>query len=556
MKRIFPIVLFVLITSFANAQVSNVWKNSEVHGSFETDGQFYHADKALHISDSSINGKIFGLNGFADLNYTLGNFSAGIRYEAYLPPMAGFDSRLEGSGFPHMWASYTTKRFSFTVGNFYEQFGNGLILRSYWEWTLAYDNSLNGINIQFEPVKGLFLKGVYGTQRFFWRKYVKNARGIVKGIDAQFDVNQAFEKLAHAKLRLTLGAGAVSKYQRDDNPDFKLPKNVGAFSGRIGMGLGRFNFNGEYAYKINDPSAVDTMIYKPGQALMTSLSYSTKGLGVFLMFKRLDNMSYKSDRMATGNVLDINFLPPLTDPHTYSLMAMYPYATQPNGEMGVEIQVNYKIPRKSKLGGKYGTNISFNYSQVNDIVRNPAKDTTAINQPGTLGYVSPFFRFGKKVFYRDLNIEIEKKVNRKIKGLVKYMYQQFDMAIQGHAEKGDVFSHIALIDITYKFTYKKALRCELQGLWTQQDKGNWAALLLEYTISPHWFFNVQNQYNYGNPNQAERVNYYTGSFGYTMNTTRFSVSYGRQREGVVCVGGVCRSVPASSGFYVTISSNF
>ncbi len=557
MKKLLPLFVLLFLASVVHAQMENIWKKSQVHGSFEVDGQYYRADKALQITDSLINGKVFGMNGFADLTYSLGNFSAGIRYEAYLPPMAGFDPRLEGNGFPHMWASYTTEKFSFTVGNFYEQFGNGLVLRSYWEWTLAYDNSINGAKIQFEPVKGVLLKGVYGTQRFFWNKYVKNGRGIVKGFDASIDFNQTFEKLASSKFRMSLGGSAVSKYQVDKDPVYKLPRNVGAFSGRVAMGYGKFNFNAEYAYKINDPSAVNNMIYKPGEALMASLSYSTRGLGVFLMFKRLDNMSFKSDRNATGNVLDINFLPPLTDPHTYALMAMYPYATQPNGEMGFEIQVNYKIPKKSKLGGKYGTNISFNYSQVNDIVRNPVNDTTGVNEPGTLGYTSPFFQFGNKVFYRDLNLEIEKKFSRKFKGLVKYMYQSYDMAtIQGHPEAEDIFSHIALADITYKFTSKKALRGELQGLWTKQDKGNWAAMLLEYTISPHWFFNIQDQYNYGNPVQEERINYYSFAFGYTLRSTRIMISYGRQREGVVCVGGVCRAVPASSGFYVTISSNF
>ena len=110
--------------------------------------------------------------------------------------------------------------------------------------------------------------------------------------------------------------------------------------------------------------------------------------------------------------------------------------------------------------------------------------------------------------------------------------------------------------MTWKFTSKKSIRWELQGLWTKQDKGNWAAALVEYTVSPHWFVTIADQYNYGNKHSDEKIHYYTGSFGYTLKTTRFALTYGRQREGVVCVGGVCRQVPASSGFYVTISSSF
>jgi len=275
------------------------------------------------------------------------------------------------------------------------------------------------------------------------------------------------------------------------------------------------------------------------------------------MFKRIDNMSYKSDEAVLSNALDINFLPPIVEPHTYMLAAMYPYATQPNGEIGFQLQVNYKIPKKSKLGGKYGMGISINYSQINDIAREKANDTAYIGQSGTMGWTSDFFKFGDQIFNRDLTIEIDKKFNRRFKSIFKYIYQDYNIAtILGHTGDPNVKANIAIVDMTWKFTSKKAIRWELQGLWTSEDKGDWAAALVEYTISPHWFFTIADQYNYGNKHSYEQLHYYTGSFGYTLKTTRFALTYGRQREGVVCVGGVCRQVPASSGFYVTISSSF
>jgi len=563
MNRVFLLIVFVFFAGISTqAQFSELLKKSEVHGSFEFDGAYYMPDNELGITDSLINGRNLAFNGFGNITYTLGNFSAGIRYEAYLPPLAGFDPRMEGQGFPYIWATYTTEKFSFTVGNFYEQFGNGLTLRTYEEWTLGYDNSLNGARITYEPVKGLLMKGVYGVQRFFWSKYTKNSRGIVKGFDAELDFNQVFTGMNNSKVKLILGGSFVSKYQADQDPIYKLPRNVSNAAGRVTLGMGKFILTSEYAYKINDPSAINKLIYKEGQGLMVSLSYSTKGFGFFGMFKRYDNMSYKSDRGETANALDINFLPPNTETHTYMLTSMYPYATQPNGEIGFQFQVNYKVPKKSKLGGKYGMGIMVNYSQVNDIVRNavevPGTDETAIGKPGTLGWSSPFFEFGDRVFWQDFNIEIDKKFSKKFKGTLTYMYQTYDIDIlEGHEEGlPHVYSNIGVLELTYKFTSKQALRGEFQGLFTQQDKGNWAALLLEYTISPHWFFTVSDQWNYGNTDDEKRLHYYNGSFGYTRKTTRISITYGRQREGIVCVGGVCRAVPASSGFYVTISSSF
>ncbi len=557
MKKILSLVLMLMSVTSTQAQVSDLLKKSEVHGSFEADGMYYHPDIPMGITDSLIAGRNFAFNGFAEVIYTLGNFSAGVRYEAYLPPIAGFDNRLEGSGIPYMWASYSTKKFSFTVGNFYEQFGNGLVLRTYQEWTLGYDNSLNGARVTYQPLKGIILKGVYGTQRFFWNKYTKNSRGIVKGVDAELCFNDLVKSMADSKLRITVGGSFVSKYQVDNDPIYKLPRDVGTGAARFNIGIGKFNFSSEYAHKINDPSAINHYIYKPGDAFIFNASYSTRGLGILAVFKRIDNFSYKSDRAETANALDISFLPPITEAHTYMLASMYPYATQPNGELGFQLQVNYKIPKKSKLGGKYGMDISVNFSQINDIVRTPAGDTSAINVPGTLGYTSKFFQFSDHIFMRDIQIHIHKKFSRKFHATAEYLNQVFDIAsIQGHAGDPVIHDNIAILDMTYKFTSRKSLRWEAQALFTKQDKRNWLAALVEYTISPHWFITASDQWNYGNPVTDDQLHYYTIAGGYSVKTTRFALTYGRQREGVVCVGGVCRQVPASSGFYLTISSSF
>ena len=80
--------------------------------------------------------------------------------------------------------------------------------------------------------------------------------------------------------------------------------------------------------------------------------------------------------------------------------------------------------------------------------------------------------------------------------------------------------------------------------------------MLEFTISPKWFFSVQDQWNYGNEDSNLQLHYYLVSAGYTYNTSRVFLSYGRQREGILCVGGVCRYVPAASGFTLTVTSSF
>jgi len=557
-----------------------ILEKSKVTGSFEIDGSYYWSDSGIGITEENINGENFGAYGFGKLQYNLGNFTAGMRFEAYqTTPMSGFDTRVKGMGIANYFATYDNGTIGVTVGDIYDQFGNGLIFRTYEEWTLGYDNSLRGIRAVFRPYNGVTVKGLYGKQRFYWASYTEE-RGLVRGIDGEWDLNQSISSLNSARFRATLGASFVSKYEQGktmtdaDLVTYNLPENVGAYAGRFNIGYGRFALSAEYARKINDPSAFNNWIYRDGQEVLASLSYSQKGLGAVLQVKRVDNMSFKSMRTATQNDLDLGFIPPINYTHTHSLPSMFSYSTQPNGEMGIQFQVNYTIPKKTALGGKYGTKLAFNYSQVNDIKRDSivVNGVNTLNEMGTKGYDSPFFAIGDRMFYRDLNFEIEKKVSNKFSFTLMYINLYYDMeTIEGHPGAEPVKANIAFGEVIYKINRKNSIRLEVQHLWDNIGKdheievghednynkrGNWMAFLLEYTIAPKWFVSVADKYNYGNPIAEKRDHYFTGSFGYIKDQTRIAISGGRQSEGLVCVGGVCRAVPASSGVSLTVTTSF
>lgn len=562
-------LLLLALSIFCGASsvfAQNFLSGGQVHGNFQTDMQYYTNDDVLGINDSTLNGKRIGLNGFLDLNYTNQNFTAGLRYEAYLSPMLGFEPNAEGQGIPYYFAQYKNDFVDVTVGNFYEQFGNGLIFRTYQEWNLGYDNSMNGIRVKLHPFNGVSLKGVIGTQRYYWEPYEDGNRGIVRGLDGEFYLNDMFKGLADKQTQIIVGASMVSKYEKmtskttvinDTIFEYNLPENVAAFAGRVNISHRGLNFITEYSYKMNNPSQYNKFIYKPGQALFSTLSYSQKGLGIILAAKRVDNMSYKSKMTEAENTLDINFVPPLTKMHHYSLSTMYPYATQLNGEYAFEGDVVYTVPKKSKIGGKYGINVALNYSVVYDIDKQPI-DGYPIGQTGTLGYTSDFFTLGGNKFFQDINIKITKKFNKNWKGIFTYLNQVYDKdVIEGHVDEyGKIYADIIVADVIYKVTPRQSLRTEFQALFTEQDKGNWASLTLEYNIAPKYFVSVMDEYNYGNTIEDDQLHYFNIAAGYIKDATRIAVSYGRQREGLLCVGGVCRQVPASTGLTVTVTSSF
>ncbi len=520
----------------------------QIHGNFQFDFQYYNTDSLI---GAPIVPEKIRSNGFMNLFYSRGNFTAGVRFESYQNVLQGFDPRYKGAGIANRFASYNYEGLEVTAGNFYEQFGTGMVLRAYWEPNLGVDNAFDGIRVKFTPTPGIYTKVLIAKQRAFFDR----GPGIVRAADGEINFNELIKKMNDAKLTLTVGGSGVSIYQRDDDPIYILPENIAAFAGRMNIGYGKFNLYTEYAYKMNDPSTVNQYIYRPGQALLVQASYSQKGFGILLGVKRLDNMDYRSDRTATLTNLTTNFLPALTRQHIYNLAAtIYPYGTQPNGEMAGQGEISYKIKKGTLLGGKYGTDLSLNFAAVNDIQRSPAPNDT-------FGYYSDFFKISKTVLFRDINFEVTHKWNKDLKTTFMYMYFVYNKDIvqfQNYASTvyGIVKGHIVVADINYKFSKKVGLHAELQNLYTKQDFGSWAMGLVELSISPHWFIAVLDQWNYGNYEKSQRIHYVTGTVAYVRGAHRIAMTYGRQRAGIFCVGGVCRNVPASNGLTVSVSTSF
>jgi hypothetical protein len=545
-------IIICCVFSFSQGRAQGLEKflrNSQVSGNFQFDGMYYNKDSLIGAPD--VPQKVL-MNAYANINYTNGPFSAGFRFENYLYALQGFDPRFKGIGIPYRYASFEKDKFTITIGNSYDQFGSGLVYRAWQDASLGYDNSLDGINIKVNPWKGITLKGVWGQQRFYFEK----GPGIVRGGDAEFVINDMFKKLNDKPLRVSIGGSFVSKYQDADDPVFNLPKNVATYGGRGTISYKNFMINGEYAHKINDPSTVNNRIYKSGNATLVQLTYAQKGLGLYLAAIRTDNMSFKSDRNAEGNDLNINYIPSLAKQTTYSLPSIYTYGTQPNGEFGMQAQGIYTFKKKSVLGGKYGTNISLTYSRYNAINKKQVDEDTPIDSTGTLGYKSDYFKIGKEAYYENFNFEFSKKFNKTFKLVVDYFYIMYNAkVIEGH-EQPNIHSHTVVVDMTFNINEKHSLRTELQHMYAKQGEGSWAYAMVEYTIAPKWFFSVSDMYNYGNSISEKRLHYYSVATAFAIGSTRISLNYGRQRAGIFCVGGVCRYVPAANGLTLSISSSF
>ena len=495
-------------------------------------------------------------NTYADLLMQSKYVDAGARLEFLEYPLPGFEADFEGWGVPHFWVKGKLGKTELTVGTFYEQFGSGFILRTYEERSLGIDNSLLGGRIVVKPYSGITLKALTGVQRRYWEWN----KSLISGTDAEVNLGELIPAWQAKGMGVTLGGSWVNKYEKADenvyiSPVYRLhlPKFVNAWDVRTGFNKGAWNLLAEYAQKSADPSFANSHIYRKGSAVMLSGSYSEKGLSVLLQAKRSENMSFKSTSdisKSIGISSAINHLPAFTQDQTYALAALYPHATQlAGGEWAYQAEVGYNFKRKTALGGKYGMNVKANLSYVRAIDKTYPTAGDLIAQ--TNGYTSKFFKWGDETYYRSFDFTLTRKLSKAFKLSLMYLNQQYNQTVvEGHG--GTVHTHIYIADGKYQFSPKVTLRGEVQYLTTKQDQGDWAFGLLELSLAPHWMFTVSDMWNCGETD----LHYYQGLVTYNVGQHRIQGGYGRTRAGYNCSGGVCRYVPASTGWTLSYNYNF
>lgn len=586
MKKYLPLLAAAVLTALpAAAQEED--GGVSLKGSIQSDVLIPQEDQKIGTGTY----KDWGLtNTYVDLQLLNKYVSAGARFEYLDHPLPGFEKDFQGWGVPHIYVTGRLKHAELTLGDYYEQFGSGFILRTYEERSLGIDNSLRGARLTLKPVKGVTLKALAGQQRVYWHNrswdkdftYLNGTDPWIYGADLELNVDQWFKRMDENGSRLTLGVSAVTKHERSEDivnlrptgakDEFgtdilgayklNLPTDVGAIDVRAQFQKGNYSLMAEYALKSQDPSFDNGYIYRRGNALMLSGSYSKRGMSILLQAKRSEDMAFRSERSRTGTAAFINHLPAFSQQQTYALAALYPYATQNAlGEWAFQGEFSYTFKRKTALGGKYGTTVKLNASHIRGIDRQPLM---AAGQPvedlqGTKGYTTKFFRMGHDTYYQDINVQLDKKVTKDFKLNLMYMHQRYNKTIvEGHG--GTINSHIAIAEGKYTINKKLTLRGEAQYLHTKQDQGDWWYGLLELSVLPHFMFTVSDMYNAKVPNTDEtatsKQHFYMVSGCYTHGAHRLQLSYGKTRAGYNCTGGVCRYVPASKGLQVSYNFNF
>ena len=538
-KRFIALVLFGIVTVFNMSASDSNDQKGYVAGSFETNTNYYLKD--LRTTATVPDGN-FGSNNYLKLDYYNNKFTAGMQLEGYAPALVGYSSDLKGFNLTNYYVNWKDDDFSITAGTLYDQFGSGLLFRSWEDRAIGLNNAVTGARMAYSYKDILNVKALWGMPRFG----MKYSQTQVRGADLSFVLSNVFNI---RNTYIALEGSVLNRYEAldaDRIADGVKPDATG-WSARLNAESHGFFLKAEYVdagqkYYYNTSYSGEGQMYhrKRGNAQLVETGYNGGGLGVNLSLRRLEWMDSKVVTDASSNVNMLNYVPALCTQYTYMLTTLHPYGARTgeissrftnSGEIGGQLDVFYNVKRGTWLGGKRGMKVHANFSTYHTIA-----------QEGT-------FRPGNLLF-RDMSVDVEKQWTRKFKSVLLWSYQEYTPSYG--ASRTTNLSNIIVADLLYKFTDSLAARLELQYLITYEDQKDWMAALLEVSFAPHWSVYAADMYNHG----MTKVHYYNGGFSYSRSRTKVALGYGRYKAGYICSGGVCRQIPAYTGANLSVTMMF
>lgn len=538
-----PCLLYILASgNSASAQ-------GEFSGNFQSNTQFYVRDDKIGANTPQYLREKSSTDAWLYMNYKIAGFSLVARYDVFnnsalLNPQRAYTN----SGIGYWSINKAVGNLDITAGYFYDQFGSGAVFRAFEDRLIGIDYAVRGVKLKYTFSDSWFIKAFTGQQKGFLAP---------DGTDTRFDVSPQVVKGVNTEKRLNLGpvtldlgASAVNRTLDNNTVNrlvneinalpieqrFQPKSNVYLFNGYFTASYKNFSLQSEYNYKteeaLRDPLDQTRLFGADGHVFSTSLSYSRRGLGVNLQYKKVENFQFLNSPYSQLLNGWMTYLPSISRQNVYRLLARYTPVVQVLGENAIQGDVLWSPTKKLTL--------NFNFSYVQKPNAQP--------------------------LYKEAYIDANYKINKKLKmtlGFQAIFYSQNIYQVNPNAP--DVLSYTPFTEITYKLSRKQSIRLEAQYLDTKMDLGSFVNALVEFNIAPHWSFSAGDMVNTNpvrtpeTPQEAiseDITHYYNFFVSYTHKTSRFTLNYLKQVQGVNCTGGICRVEPAFSGLRFGITTNF
>jgi hypothetical protein len=437
---------------------------------------------------------------WTDLNLGFGIYTSNLRYEAHQPDDWGVNWQKLSFRNIHL----SSEPFDITAGNYYVIIGRGLILRSYENRDLRYDNNLDGVegSVDYE---GFHLTLLSGT-----------AQGRYERLS---DPLQAIDGKISATDWLVLGGS----YLRTHITDLGL---VRLFGGNISLSLPHVDCYGE-AVKKDNPSG--EYIQKDGEGYYFSTNIYTTGIGLTFEFKDYLRFDFSNQDVTFNNP------PALTREHVYTLLNRHANILDLSDEGGIQAEITTSPVEQ--------LSVLVNYSNTSD-------------RKERRGHFLPVFP--DRLVFTEVYGETEYDI--KDKATVKAGFSR----MENRDELGAPVWLAPVFDLTYYLSERNSLNFILEHLWTDKFEGKLTyydqILSLSFSHSPlaslTFAYERTTEWRVSE-NWLGKKNWFMATLDMALGDNHnLSLGVGSRRQGKVCSGGICVDKPALDGFEIKLLSRF
>lgn len=452
------------------------------------------------------------LEDWLNLDYSLGMFSTGLRFEVFQPN----DPNTSISRGKEKYAQVNYLYFKADIGekdegleinggNYYTLFGRGMVLKSYEDRTIRVDNNLLGIKVAGR-YEGFVLTGLTGTA--------------ANSNNERLDILHAVDLEYRGWKPLKAGVTVASNL-----PDSEGVARTTMASLRVLPSFWNVDIYGEYTAKFNENikqsifNGSETIV---GQGLYGNLNFYFGSLSLLGEYKYYDNIAFTSQ----DETIFYNTPPAVRLEYTYVLPNRHPSPLNQADEQGFQLAAGYNLSDDTYLTAAYTQTktlpSSSYYQRVNQI-----------NIPVTTQLEEVYFT-GQQDWSDALTTIAAFAYNEELvtntKNIIPILENRF------------YFGEVNTIKVVIEHQHTTD-RTTTEEYYSD-------VLNIEYLRSPKFSIAAVAELQTKEPEPNRVVRKFWGFIqaGYKIGDhTDISLLVGTRQAGNICIGGVCRYEPAFQG---------
>jgi hypothetical protein len=493
-------------------------------------------------------------------------FSIGLRYEMDDPSEVG--RSYQDKAFRRRWITYRKDQLELQAGDVSALFGRGLAINLFESRPLNYDSWLDGASGKTElkiPKEWVDIgatvgvKAVGGRETFYpidtmqlpMQISARAANAEIGLFKKKFLLGAAFVE-ANTSTSLAGPFNSTIQTNREVNqPDFYFDLNTGEFEA-----FAEWTENRSHVHVTQLPlQPLDTVV--AGHAVYASLSYSNPIIGLTFEYKNYDYFEHAPGNAFTNRAgkLPISSPPEVYRDFTYSTITRSTHAVNFDDEVGLQLEANITAIPQFTINLNGAASSTHNWYGADG---KSAEKVGILPKFSNWGFY-PFWEYFGEVewnFDPDQDLNYARLAVHRRSDVIAYNI--------GDSSAETKWSTTLAAKLQYLTTPSQSIMAILEHQWAYDgslptpDKRRLNELLtLQYSFNPLITFggilDLSVQYEAG-PYHLEDT-WQQGFVSVRLGGSHVMlISYGSERGGINCTGGICRYVPPFKGLRLTLTS--